>query len=361
MGPSFPEEVNDLTQITVWLVQKGYPQEIPSERIEEARRLLKEAKDYLERAVRLAPKEPQVYLSRIFAAWGDFAMQALLRPEQIQSYYRTLVLTVLPDIQRAARLTPNDSYAIGSIGLAEVIYHLVQGRLSTQSFKAWWEELPEESRRVVLQSIERLKPYAQSDEPHVAAGASEMLGILLFIARDEQQAEVALRRTLALDPSRKQAWEMLTLILFTGGRWPDIAALYEKRLQFEDTVYFRFILAKVYEVLGQVARGEEHLRRALRMNPDDVRVQLGLAAILLKYHEEAEALEEAGHWLKRAGQRLESSTDRSLRSNHALNLGIYLALTGDTEGARRQLQQALEYDADNQSAREALAALGAEP
>jgi tetratricopeptide (TPR) repeat protein len=182
--------------------------------------------------------------------------------------------------------------------------------------------------------------------------------MLQFFAGDSTGAETSLRRALTLDPSREQAWDMLTSLTAEAKRYEDLVSLCEERLKRKDIARTRLLLAYTYEKLNRLDQAEEQVQAALKLEPEDFTANLALAVLLLKRSDDVAVLSRAGELLNKAGEIIRESPTPVQWMDYSTTGGIYLALRGSLEEARQQLKRVLEYDLHNEAAREALEALG---
>jgi tetratricopeptide (TPR) repeat protein len=178
-----------------------------------------------------------------------------------------------------------------------------------------------------------------------------------LVLGDPARGEASCRRAIELDPSRGGAREILLATLAMKDRDAEVLKAAQEYVRYSDTVKTRYLLAKAYENLHQYDRAEEQVRLALKQAPDDARLNLALAALLLKRG----ALAEAGKLLDRAAELTGKKDGEKHRTDYLAIRGVYLALSGDRQGAFRVLSEALEADKLHQQARAALEAMDQPP
>jgi tetratricopeptide (TPR) repeat protein len=338
-----------------------------SGRVALAQRHLEEAGVCFERAAAVAPDESEVYLRRALHRCLRNALENRMRVAAGEQKEDADVLSncfspeSLADWQRASRLSPGDYRLMGAAALFEIY------TVSSRDGRVKWEEvswnsLPDKSQRSLHDVITRLENLGQSPEPRVAAGALELLGILQGPVLHEPQRAIAnFRRALALDPSREQAWEMLSATLARGGRYQEMLAVCEDRVRLKKSVRSHVLLAKAFERLGQWEDCEENVMAALSDGPNEFALNLAYAALILRRSHDATMLAEANDWLTRA-ELLASKATSSQRSRQqiidlALTRSIYFALTDELDAARQWANAVINQDKENKLAREILAAM----
>ncbi len=335
--------------------------------VAQAQKRLAEAGECYESAVAAAPGEAEVYSGRGLHRCLE---TALLNQIRLASGEQQPGLTPLSDcfsqagladLQQACRLSPRDYELIGSTVLFEIYTVSAQrGEMDWNGFS--WNSLPDKTQRSIHQAMTRLENLGQSPEPGVAAGALEVLGILQGpILRQTDSCISNLRRALALDPGREQAWEMLTATLAQAQRDDELLAGCQERIRIKDSARARLFSAKAFERLKQWDNAEEQVLAAVKLAPDDFTATLSLAALALKRSRDGSFLPEANNWLARAQELLNklpaSQKTRQQFVDLALTRGIYFALNDEIEIARRWVKAVIEQDKDNKFAGEILAAM----
>jgi tetratricopeptide (TPR) repeat protein len=331
------------------------------EALARADRQFAEALTCYNKAVELAPREPEVWTRRAVArlVFGLFRGVILVAEGKAANAMASLFNEEgLADLQELARLRPDDPKAVGLAALYEVLLFVVHNADKLNPADGVLQALPEKTRESVRAKIRRLEGLEQGQDARTAAGAAEILGVVCWVAlRDPAGTEAHLRRALALNPDRDPVWDILTGWLGAAGRDQECLQVCLGRLKHHDSAYGRLLAAKACENLGQLDKAEEHVRLGLKQEPEDVRCAVALAALLLK-RDDARALEQAGRQLDRVGKLLQTSTVQDGRNDYLITRALYAALTGDAPRARQLLCGVLRADKDNESAQKALAAVG---
>jgi tetratricopeptide (TPR) repeat protein len=134
---------------------------------------------------------------------------------------------------------------------------------------------------------------------------------------------------------------LLLVVLSTGGKIKQLAAVCEERLQHKDTPYNRYLAARVHFELGQLDQAYRHIEASLRHEPDDLRNNLSMAALLLK----------------RADMVLARTPGSPLSSDAFMLRACHAALVGDPDTARQILDR-LTQTTNHELADRLLAVLG---
>jgi tetratricopeptide (TPR) repeat protein len=353
------------SQPTTTALPLGLPSVKPSSvQLEKAQKLIAEALEAHDRAVGLAPAEPEVYVGRAAAQGCRGWLKAIARvaggeeldlPKQLAAVF---CQEALSDLEQAARRKPKDARAWGTLAVFQVFAaSAAQGRASFEQIfsQQGWNGLPDGARALVRQAVSRLEELSQSGE--APAAALEVLGIIqhIFLA-DKRAAEANLRRAVELDPSREQAWESLTALLVDSDRAQELLGLCETRLKHQDTARNRLLVAKAHERLKQQDRVLAQTQAALDRYPEDLNLTMALGAALMQTGNDDD-LPRAGQLLVRAQRLAEKAPGRDELENLLFLQGLFWGITGRKQEARSVFNKLLELDKDNAEAQEALQAL----
>jgi tetratricopeptide (TPR) repeat protein len=331
---------------------------------EKGRKLIAEALACQDRAVEFAPQEVEPYISRAGARCVHAALNAVLaaaggdESQDTRAWTKFLAPAALSDLQTAVRLNGRDFRLLAAAALYEVFLAAGEhglARMEDLARGAVWGLLPDGTRQSVRKAMDRLEDLTQGSEARPAAGALEALGILQYlVVRDLRGAESSLRRAVALDPAREQAWETLILLLALSDRPAELLPVCEARLKQRDTAHNRVLVAKACEQLNLQDRTLAEGEAAQRRYPDDLTANLALVAALLKYNSEPVVLLRAAQLLSKAEQLLGASASRDELVNVLVIRGLFFGLADRPDDARAHLRKGLELDPDHPQAREAL-------
>lgn len=334
--------------------------------VETCRRLTREAREASDRAVTAGPDQAEAYAIRALVCSTDHLMSALLRSlegadsDPLEVHLASFTLDALPDLQRAAELSPNDTVALGTAAF----YELFAAGLAQRGTRmeqllpgAAWASLPETHRRSLRAALARLEELGQGADPRSAASALEIRGALQALAlNDLRGAETSLRRATALEPTRELAWEVLFVCLIAADRWDELLPLAELRVKGQDTVRNRLLLAKACERLRQPERALEQVEHAVRREPDGLLPNLSLAGLALQGTDPA-LLARVPQALAKVQQALSRPAPPSQVFDFLFLTGLHLALTDRPDLARATFERLLELDPGHTEAKEALSAL----
>ncbi|MHB8523446.1 MAG: tetratricopeptide repeat protein [Limisphaerales bacterium] len=261
-----------------------------------------EAKDCFDRAVALARHEPGPYIARALHLCNQSVQMSLhkTRGDAVDVMRQALSPALLPDLWQAARLSPTNYAVITAAALFEACgVGILERAKAGPSSESLLNSLPERSRQQVREAMGWLENLTRSADPRLAGGALTGLGLLKSVATPGGPCPEEFRRAIALDPSRSYVWDTVVACLAEGNRFDESIALCQQRLKYQDTAHNRFYLATIYFANEQYPEAEQQLRTAVKLEPDNVNCNLGLAAALMRQDPEAK-FAEAKEWFLKA-------------------------------------------------------------
>ncbi len=335
------------------LLNGKVPQDKQASTVEVVQKWQEQANIYYDRAEKLAPNEPRLFVQRAYARAGQGANQLVMkkaRGEKFDFLADVLTSGCVADLWRVSQLRPGDCRAL------TVAVMVQQMALNHRP----WSELPPETQDSFTKARDVLETLARNADPHVAAEATETLGIFLkTIWDDEAKAEEAFRRATTLDPTRPVSWYGLLAILCRQARKDAAVKMCEEMVRRNDTVLSRLTLACCYQSVDRLAAANEQIQNALAHEPKSAEAHIAQAVMLIKYGEGKQASAAEQH-LQQAGEVIESCPSKKVQSCYCLVQGVSLALRGDEFAAKLRLREALKFDASNENAKKALQLLGSE-
>ena len=174
---------------------------------------------------------------------------------------------------------------------------------------------------------------------------------------DNLGAEESVRRAVELDPTRESAWDLLITAQGTAGRLREAQASADRRLKQKETVRGRLYAAKVCDKLGLKEEAQTHANRALGLEPGGYLPNLAAAVLILKYSKDAETVAKAVPLLLQAKKQEGYTVSEEDAQEFNVTVGIFRALTGELDEARKAFRDVLAMDKDNETAKQALAML----
>ncbi len=337
------------------------------EQVEKARRLMAEAVREADRAVDLDATQAQSFAVRATVRTAQRLEEAILAaPTEATEESRRLNQALfnadaVADLTQAARLAGSDPQAWAQVAFFEVLAEGFQRGLNQADdllTREIWPSLSEKTRIDVREALRQLEAISQDHEPRVAATALGFLGHLqFFVLRDAAGGEASLRRAARLDPANDRVWETLIFALAYTHRYAPMREACEERLQQNDTVRNRVLLAKSFEKNDQLEPMLREAERVQRRYPENVLANLTLGAALLKAGEDELARARALQFLAKATQLAGDHAPPDLALEVLYQRGLYFALSGQNATARTHFHAALRLDPANAEATEALQAL----
>jgi tetratricopeptide (TPR) repeat protein len=323
-----------------------------------------EAARCFDRAVALAPKEPEVFFQRAgylsISNWQNCFFRHYRNNEEIGAkewVFSFFSQSSAASLQQASKLKPKD-YALATLA---AYFEWLNVTLPSNTEQSDLNSLPAASREFIQGDMTRLENLSQDADKKTAAGALEHLGFLNLALENLPAAEADLRRAVALDPAREGAWEMLMGMLVGSASTEELLSVCQARLRAKDSVRNRVILGKVYaQKAGNWTEAAKQAEAARKLDTNNVFAPLLLAAIALKQSSQMNYLSVANANLHIADELLKQMAVSDERTKHwrelALNSAIALILENDVETARNWAQAVLKFFPDDETAKEILKA-----
>jgi tetratricopeptide (TPR) repeat protein len=343
-----------------------------AEQFSQSQELRNEAFKCFDRAVALAPKEPEVYLQRAGHQCSSDVQDYLIRHFQHQEPATTSVLSLVyfskaavPDILRAVQLRPKNYRLIG-IGAwfewSACVWPLADAH-STE--KPTFDTLPATTRKSIRTAVTQLEDLTSDPDAKIAAGALETLAfvrMLINMDPDSEAMKSDLRQALVIDPSREKAWEALFALSTSSQSSEELVKMCESRLRYTNSARVHLFLARMLVKQEKWDRATQQADLVLRSQPDNVDGHLMLAALAIRQSTNVDFLSLATNHLAIAAGTLKTMPDGEQkldkRREMILNTAIVLGLTDNTVDAKDFLNEILRRNPDDEAAKEILNALG---
>lgn len=345
--------------------QQGLEQALP-EQIALLRKADTEAHADFDRAVALNPESPEPYEDRAGFFIGHILIVKMGRstPGETSDAAGTILPETRNDLWKAAGLVPDDPARQASAAVCEMLHLLETAGESVKPVQPGaLDRMPPASRDHIRVLMERLRKSAEDKDPHKAKIAAVALTNISLFSGETAEAERMAKRSLALDPNSRAAWETLCAVYISAHRFKEFAAVEEERLKHDDTPYNRLMLAKSYDRLSNTALASETTFSAVKRFPDDLLLNLAAVDVLLK-RPEADALKQAAVSMAHAETlfaKMSEEDRKASRINLYLTRGGYHALTGKVQFAKEMLQSVLAEEPDNEEAKSLIAVLNGDP
>ena len=266
--------------------------------IPQALRLDRAAHTCFDRAVEVGPRQGLAYAARgQFLGFGHPSLLdqvKRLRGGAAPPFETNIPSAALADFRRAARLMPNDPYAI-AYPVWQEVSELGFFRLHLPfPSQAAWRAMPASTRRTAHEALLRLTKLSQDRDGRLARRADVALGFLLYeTQRSVGPAEAALHLGLS-GPDYQGAAEMLMHIMSLEGQNRALASFCQAEAHRKDTPRLHMIAAWGEAQQSHWPQAHAQMERALTLEPGDSTDLLTLAVVLLKAGGGAAGLAEAG-------------------------------------------------------------------
>jgi tetratricopeptide (TPR) repeat protein len=313
------------------------------ETLKKSESLCREASRCFDRAVAIAPKEPEVFFQRAGYMSISNLQNCYIRyyrnNEKISTNEWVLAFfskeTIL-NLKQAAKLKPKDYQYISLAAYFEYSVSAMQLHLNNDAT----EILPDKISQSIHEAMTRLENLSKDSDNKTAAGALENLGMLNMCFGNSQAAASDSRRAVSLDPTRETSWDLLLgTMVYLGATPEEIVSVCQTRLKYEDSARNRLLLAKALTKEEKWDEAAIQAGIAGKIETNNIVPPLLIAAIALKDTARTNYLTTAKIYTSRANailQTLPVNDENAERWRElALNAAIVSALTGEPEKAKQ--------------------------
>jgi tetratricopeptide (TPR) repeat protein len=326
-----------------------------------------EASRCFDRAMALAPKEPEVFFQRAgymsISNWQNCYFRHFRDNEKIDSATCLSAFfskETVANLQKAAELSSSNYEYISLAAYFTWFNAMIQAKATNYTP----DILPDEARKSIHNTMTRLENLSEGSDKKTAAGTLENHGILNTIFGNSQEATVDFRRAASLDPTREQSWDMWLGTLVKSAAPGELVAICESRLKYKDSARNHLLLAKAFQRQKTWDKAIEQAEIAGKLETNNIVSPLMLAAIALKQSADTNQLSMALKYLYRAKGLLDTMpvNDESRTRWHEfmLNVAIACGLEGTQDGqklARVYLEAVLKSYPEDKEAKEIMSAL----
>lgn len=341
----------------------------PAELLAKSEKMRRESAECFDRAVSLAPREPDAFLGRANIQLMFGMSESLERyyrdhqpPDPAQTFQIFHPVASVRDFNEAARLCPDDYRVVGQAAWYEgslKIFEIVKQHPNEQpSFNM----LPEDTQASVHEAMSRLETMGQSADKEIASGALERLAFIkIMIMQDAPGAKTDLRRAVALEPAREKAWELLLGAAVSTSEPPEeMVSICESLVKCKNSAENHLLLAKALTKENKFTEAAAEIKKASDLEPDNVPSVLFAAALAIKGNGDGD-LSLADELLVRAKDLIEkmpSGEDQKARERELLLDGAILSALADRpDDAKKWLDMVLEGFPDDQTAKDIKSAI----
>jgi len=331
-------------------------------------KLRDEASICFQRAYGVAPGEFEVlvrqgrYLS--FSNWHATLVQRYQNEQTLSS--KELALSFFdmffspkarPDYEKALAVRPQCRKLLTMLVFAEWTAAMKAAEGLESSHPLTLDQLPEKTRKAILDSLQRLEALGNGPDKKIAAAALTSLSVLKMQMRDADNLPAYMQRAVALDPTNEQAWDMLIGMSVNQVSPEKFTELCERRLKKKETPRNYLIVAKAMFRQERFKEAEQYAALSNKMDKNYAPTALMLATLAIR----RDFLVGAKAFLLQAGKAIDRLTDEDevdgRRREMALNLAIVFALENESVKARGILEKLLKRDEEDKVARDILNAL----
>ncbi len=340
----------------------------PADNLEQAIKRRNEASVSFQRAYEIAPNEFEVLIMRgrhlSFSNWTATMIQHFqgakpLLAENLAFNVYDLLFSVAarPDYHRAAELRPRQYKLLTAMIYAEWVFAMRAATHFKSIQRLTLDQLPEKSRQVILNLMQRLNALADDPERKVAAGALTSFCALKMMFGDDGNRTAEVRRAVELNPDNEQAWDMLIGFALQTEAPEKFLELCERRLQHKKSARNHLIVAKALNVQKRFPEAEQQARASLKLDQNYAPASLMLAALAIRQDLPAAATAFLLQTRKAIDQLTDEDEANQRKREAFLNLAIVFALQDEPMKAREILESLLQRDETDQTARAIMTAL----
>ncbi len=343
----------------------------PTDQLAKAQKLYDEALDCFNRAVQLAPSNAVAYSRRgSFKFAHDYiesAVGAMRHPKE-DAHTSVSAMTLdssLSDFDKAVSLSPDDPLLVGQSMFVEFMSAMTKAE--QRAGKSPLELMPAKNANSLRAKLAVLEKIGKTGNAKKAAEALEIVAVWrssLFGEREVGDREVvtSARRAIELDPSREAAWQLLMLGLDHGGSYEELIKVSQAYLNKNKTDESRMLLAKAYFDAKQFQNAEEQVNAILENNPNDFKANVASAVLILHRSQKLSEMVVAERRLRTALETVkrEAKSQEEAREpmiDVMLTHAIYCGMIGLPDDALQLVAAVLEYDKDNERAKQIRAAI----
>jgi hypothetical protein len=247
---------------------------------------------------------------------------------------------VIQAIQTVADHSQDSPQFLAVAAFATLFSHtLTHGSQDNPLLQSVWTQLPPALQARLRGYCNQLESLAESgfeDSP----AAAEFLGcVQLYVLRDVEGAQRSFRQALHRDVRRHRSWDLLVLASVLEGDSGELLDICQWRFDAMPTPRSSVLLTKAYERVSDETRAELICATALAVHPNDLLLNLSLAALLLKKPDAEQYLWRVQDLIKKAEKQMPSGSSAQNQLSLAMTKSIFLALSDKPAEARAALER----------------------
>ena len=341
---------------------------------EDAERLLKEAAEQRDLAVKSAPNEPEPHIRRFASRFGMAMMRAvfvgptgqpLLKDKAAMIKLAKEVLNP-SDLRKAWQLDRTNATVLHSLVFVEIlntfleessrrpIEELFRGVEAEDPAKRTWN-LISAPARIRLSRYEGYIRDIVREHPMDVWAAYEALGIMRAFQGRGREAERAFMIAAQLNPHAPLSYLALFAARSSESRGEDKLTcwipLLEMKTRLSESPTDLAALAALYAGSDRLDKAEGLVRRALRLDPESFAAHHLLGVVLLK--RQSDPQEAIKHLEKALTLKSDDASDQA-----RLNLGIAYAIAGNLDKSQAELRKVGDKSAFYERTQSVLEELG---
>lgn len=332
-------------------------------RIAQMQKASAEARADFDRAVQLNPNVPETYEARGSFRWIDETIVGnIVKSLQNKTPGAAVGMPAgaLDDAWKAADLAPDDPVRQGFAVICEFLQiAATDPDLLTPGQSNNVEKMPAATQARIHTVTGRLQRAAATGNRRKAGVAASALTTIGIFTGNMEMAEQMAKHVLALNPKDEGAMDALAGVYVSGKRFQEFAEVQQARVKQEDTAYNHLVLAKIYDNLPDAALASHQVLIGVKRFPNDLLLNLAEVNVLLR-QSGAGSLKQAERILEHAQSlyaKMSAADQKTNETNLNLARSAYMALSGKVDTAKEMLQNILKENADNQYAKDMMAAL----
>ena len=287
-----------------------------------------EASRCFDRAIVLAPKEPEV----LFQCAGYMSMSNLQNcyirhyrdNEKIGANEWSLSFfskETIVNLKKAAELKPKDYQYISLAAYFEYFVSIMQSHFDNNATDA----LPDKTKQSIHSAMTQLENLSEDADKKIAAGALENLGFLNMAFGNKSAAAANFHRAVALDPTREQSWDLL-LVTAGADSLEETVAVCEARLKQKDSARNHLLLARALEPQKKWDKVGEHAEAALKLDTNNIVAHLELLALAIKQSADTNFMTKAYDQFDRTQATYEKLPDNNEKQTRWRELTLNVAI-----------------------------------
>ncbi len=209
-----------------------------------------------------------------------------------------------------------------------------------------------------------MEDLTQDPDKILAAAAEKNLAVLHMVLGDVSDAVPEVKRSVALDPSQDDAWDLVLAFQIGTATPEELVDVCQSRLKYRDSARNHLLLARALQRRQKWDAAADQAAAALKIDPDNVIAESELLALALKQSSDPDQLNKASNImpeLTRMVGNLPPGIEAAKRRREVLlDLAIAGGLINTPEAgkiAKVCLALVLKDNPDDQTAKDILRAL----